>query len=84
MNINFFENLVYGVFGGPLLFSIIMLAMFVWYAVKFDFNKHVFTLFVLLYGLMFSNLIGTWVLGITLVAVFLIYYKEIIHIFSDR
>jgi hypothetical protein len=84
MEINFFENLVYGIFGSPIIFVICMLAMFGWYAMKYDFSKSIFVTFLIIFGMAFYFLIGMWVLMVVLIIVLVTYTKEIINLFRDR
>ena len=84
MEINFFENLVYGIFGSPLIFIMCMLAMFGWYAMKYDFSKQTFVTFLIIFGMSFYFLIGSWVLMVILIIVLVAYIKEIIGLFKDR
>lgn len=50
-DLNLVENLIYGIFGNPLVFSLAIMAIFLFFSMKYDIPKWVSILFFVPFGL---------------------------------
>lgn len=69
-DISFFENLVWKVFGNPILFGIVMISLLSYYSMRYDIGFWVYGSFMAIFGLWLSWEIGaTWLMAFILILI---------------